>query len=448
MKSFSVLVKKKINKFNKSILVEGDKSISHRALLIASQAYGVSKLSGILEAKDVLNTKKTLEKLGVKIIKKNKVYYVYGNGLGSFRVKNNLTIDVGNSGTLARLIMGLLVTYPKTTKIFGDQTINFKRPMGRVADPLSKFGCRFGPKNRKTLPLFMTGTEMPLATNYVEKIGSAQVKSSIILASLNCPNLNQIKELRRSRDHTENILKFAGAGIKIKKFKNYNLISIEGQKDFKAFNLSVGGDFSSASFFIVLTLLSKNSRLKIKSVNLNPTRLGALKILKKMGGKITLQNIKFQCGERIGDITVKSSNLRSINCPASIIPLAIDEMPLIFLAASFANGISSFRSCGELEKKESPRLSLMNKMLIQIGIRTKLKDCDSIKIYGNPNLNLNNRIYRIKTDYDHRLSMVGIVLGLILGGKIIVEDCHSIATSFPNFLNLIKQLGAKYEIIK
>ena len=167
-----------------------------------------------------------------------------------------------------------------------------------------------------------------------------------------------------------------------------------------------------------------------------------------MGGKITLQNIKFQCGERIGDITVKSSNLKSINCPASIVPLAIDEMPLIFLAASFANGISSFKGCGELEKKESPRLSLMNKMLIQIGIRTKLKERDSIKIYGNPNLNLNNRIYRIKTSYDHRLSMVGIVLGLTLGGKIIVEDCHSIATSFPNFLNLMKQLGAKYEIIK
>ena len=290
---------------------------------------------------------------------------------------------------------------------------------------------------------------MPINIDHEELIGSGQIKGGLILASLACPGISKIREYRQSRDHTERMLKFAGSGIiKVKKFKNYNLISIKGQKDFKAFNLNVGGDFSSASFFILLTLLSKNSRLKIKSVNLNPTRLGALKILKKMGGKITLQNIKFQCGERIGDITVKSSNLKSINCPASIVPLAIDEMPLIFLAASFANGISSFRACGELEKKESPRLSLMNKMLIQIGIRTKLKDRDSIKIYGNPNLNLNNRIYRIKTSYDHRLSMVGIVLGLTLGGKIIVEDCHSIATSFPNFLNLMKQLGAKYEIIK
>ena len=168
-----------------------------------------------------------------------------------------------------------------------------------------------------------------------------------------------------------------------------------------------------------------------------------------MGGKITLKNIRSQCEERIGDIIIKSSNLKPINCPASIVPFAIDEMPLIFLAASFSNGVSIFKGCRELEMKESRRLSLMNKMLNQIGIRTKLIDRDSIKIYGNPNLNLNNRTYRIQTAYDHRLSMVGIILGLTFpGGKIIVEDCNSIATSFPNFLNLVKQLGAKYEIKK
>jgi 3-phosphoshikimate 1-carboxyvinyltransferase len=292
---------------------------------------------------------------------------------------------------------------------------------------------------------------MPINIKHEEKIGSGQIVGGLILASLNCPGISTIKiqKNKRSRDHTERMLKFAGARIKVKKFKNYNLISIEGQKDFKAFNLSVGGDFSSASFFIVLTLLSKNSQLKIKSVNLNPTRLGALKILKKMGGKITLKNIRSQCEERIGDIIIKSSNLKPINCPASIVPFAIDEMPLIFLAASFSNGVSIFKGCRELEMKESRRLSLMNKMLNQIGIRTKLIDRDSIKIYGNPNLNLNNRTYRIQTAYDHRLSMVGIILGLTFpGGKIIVEDCNSIATSFPNFLNLVKQLGAKYEIKK
>ncbi len=371
-------------------------------------------------------------------------------GIGSLRTKNNLSICCNNSGTCSRFLLCVLSTYPNKVRVYGDHTLN-KRPMDRIMKPLEEnIGVFFKTKKKlnRTLPCYITGSEMPINIDHRELIGSGQIKGGLILASLACPGISKIREYRQSRDHTERMLKFAGAGIKVKKFKNYNLISIEGQKDFKAFNLSVGGDFSSASFFIVLTLLSKNSQLKIKSVNLNSTRLGALKILKKMGGKITLQNIKFQCGEKIGDIIVKSSNLKSINCPASIVPLAIDEMPLIFLAVSFATGISNFRGCGELEKKESPRLSLMNKILNQIGIRTKLKGRDSIKIYGNPNLNLNNGIYRIKTSYDHRLSMVGIVLGLILGGKIIVEDCHSISTSFPNFLNLIKQLGAKYEITK
>jgi 3-phosphoshikimate 1-carboxyvinyltransferase len=452
MKSFSVVVKKKINKFNKSIFVPGDKSISIRYFFLASQAYGLSRAKGILESADILSSIKALTKLGVCIVKKKKTWFVWGMGLSSLKTRNNLSIDCGNSGTLSRFLLSILSTYAHRIRVYGDHTLN-KRPMDRIMNPLEKIGAFFQTKKKanRTLPCYITGSEMPININHEEKIGSGQIVGGLILASLNCPGISTIKiqKNKRSRDHTERMLKFAEARIKVKKFKNYNLISIEGQKNFKAFNLSVGGDFSSASFFIVLTLLSKNSQLKIKSVNLNPTRLGALKILKKMGGKITLKNIRFQCGERIGDIIIKSSNLKPINCPASIVPFAIDEMPLIFLAASFSNGVSIFKGCRELEMKESRRLSLMNKMLNQIGIRTKLIDRDSIKIYGNPNLNLNNKTYKIQTAYDHRLSMVGIILGLTFpGGKIIVEDCNSIATSFPNFLNLVKQLGAKYEIKK
>ena len=453
MKSFSIIVEKKINKFNKSIFVPGDKSISIRYFFLASQAYGLSRAKGILEESgDILSSIKALTKLGVRIVKKKKTWFVWGMGLSSLKTRNNLSIDCGNSGTLSRFLLSILSTYAHRIRIYGDHTLN-KRPMDRIMNPLEKIGAFFQTKKtvNRTLPCYITGSEMPINIKHEEKIGSGQIVGGLILASLNCPGISTIKiqKNKRSRDHTERMLKFAGARIKVKKFKNYNLISIEGQKDFKAFNLSVGGDFSSASFFIVLTLLSKNSQLKIKSVNLNPTRLGALKILKKMGGKITLKNIRSQCEERIGDIIIKSSNLKPINCPASIVPFAIDEMPLIFLAASFSNGVSIFKGCRELEMKESRRLSLMNKMLNQIGIRTKLIDRDSIKIYGNPNLNLNNRTYRIQTAYDHRLSMVGIILGLTFpGGKIIVEDCNSIATSFPNFLNLVKQLGAKYEIKK
>ena len=453
MKSFSIIVEKKINKFNKSIFVPGDKSISIRYFFLASQAYGLSRAKGILEESgDIFSSIKALTKLGVRIVKKKKIWFVRGMGLSSLKTRNNLSIDCGNSGTLSRFLLSILSTYAHRIRIYGDHTLN-KRPMDRIMNPLEKIGAFFQTKKKvnRTLPCYITGSEMPINIKHEEKIGSGQIVGGLILASLNCPGISTIKiqKNKRSRDHTERMLKFAGARIKVKKFKNYNLISIEGQKDFKAFNLSVGGDFSSASFFIVLTLLSKNSQLKIKSVNLNPTRLGALKILKKMGGKITLKNIRSQCEERIGDIIIKSSNLKPINCPASIVPFAIDEMPLIFLAASFSNGVSIFKGCRELEMKESRRLTLMNKMLNQIGIRTKLIDRDSIKIYGNPNLNLNNRTYRIQTAYDHRLSMVGIILGLTFpGGKIIVEDCNSIATSFPNFLNLVKQLGAKYEIKK
>jgi len=445
MKSFSVVVEKKINKFNKSIFVEGDKSISHRALLISSQAYGVSKLKGILEAEDVLNTINALKKLGVKIVKYKNIYHVYGNGLGSFKTQNNLTINAGNSGTLARLLMGLLTTYPHKIKIIGDKSLS-KRPMGRIIAPLEKFGVTFEPKDKKTLPFYIIGSEMPIAISHEEKIGSAQVKSSIILASLNTPGITKIKELKKSRDHTENMLKFTGAKIKIKKFKTYNLISIEGQKDFKAFDLNIPGDISSAAFFIVLTLLAKHSIIKIKNINLNPTRTGIIIILKKMNAKIKLMNIKTKCGEKVGDIVVKSSALKSINCPASLVPSTIDEFTILMIAAAKAKGTSAFSGLGELNKKESPRLNLMNSILNQVGIKTKLKH-ETIKIIGNPKINL-NKSYIINTRFDHRVCMSVFVMCQIFGGQIKIKDFNSVATSFPNFLNLMKQLGAKYEIKK
>lgn len=445
MKSFSIIVEKKINKFNKSIFVDGDKSISHRALLISSQAYGVSKLKGVLEAEDVLNTIKALKKLGVKIIKYKSIYYIYGNGLGSFKTQNNLTINAGNSGTLARLMMGFLATYPHKIKIIGDKSLS-KRPMGRIISPLEKFGVTFEPQNNKTLPIYITGSEMPVAINHEEKIGSAQVKSSIIFASLNTPGITGIKELKKSRDHTENMLKFAGAKIKIKKFKTYNLISVEGQKDFRAFNLNIPGDISSASFFIVLTLLAKHSVIKIKNVNLNPTRTGIIIILKKMNAKIKLTNIKTKSREIVGDIIVKSSTLKSINCPTSLVPSTIDEFTILMIAAAKAKGITTFSGLGELNKKESPRLNIMNSILNQIGIKTELKQ-ETIKIIGNPKINL-NKSYTINTCFDHRVCMSVFVMCQIFGGQIKIKNFDSVTTSFPNFLNLMKHLGAKYEIKK
>jgi len=445
MKSFSIIVKKKINKFNKSILVEGDKSISHRALLISSQAYGISKLKGVLDAEDVFNTINALKKLGVKIVKHKNIYHVHGMGLQSFKTRNNLTINAGNSGTLARLLMGLLTTYPHKIKIIGDKSLS-KRPMSRIITPLEKFGVTFEPKDKKTLPVYITGSEMPIAISHEEKIGSAQVKSSIIFAALSAPGITKIKELKKSRDHSENMLKYIGAKIKIKKFKTYNLISIEGQKDFKAFDLSIPGDISSASFFIVLTLLAKHSVIKIKNVNLNPKRTGIIIILKRMNAKIKLMNIKTKYREKVGDIVVKSSNLKSINCPSSLVPSTIDEFAILMIVAAKAKGVTTYRGLGELNKKESPRLNIMNSILNKIGIKTELKQ-ETIKIIGNPKINL-NKSYTINTHFDHRICMSVFVMSQIFGGQIKIKNFNSVATSFPNFLNLMKQLGAKYEIKK
>jgi len=444
MKNFSISIKKKINHFNKSIYVEGDKSISHRALLIASQSHGgISKISGLLESEDILNCVKALRQLGVKIIKKKNEHWIFGNGLGSFRIKNNATINCGNAGTLARLIMGCLSSYPIKIKIVGDKSLS-KRPMERVIKPLEKFGCRFYPKNKKNLPIVMQGTNFPAPIKHVEKIGSVQVKSAIQFAALNTPGITKIIEVKKSRDHTENLLKFIGVKIKVNKKKSSNKILIEGQKEFKFFKLNIPGDISSAAFFIVLTILNKNSKLKIKNINLNPTRAGVLKILTLMKAKISLKNIKNVNGEKRGDIIVKSSKLVGINCPTSLVPSAIDEFPIIMLAASLAKGVSTFSGLNELEKKESPRLSVMNSILRQINIKTRLKK-DKIKIYGNGDINL-KKTYKIKTFGDHRICMTAFIMAQLFGGKFNIKDCNSINTSFPKFLTLMKKIGAHYEI--
>ena len=443
MKSFSIKINNKIKSFNKVIKVDGDKSISHRFFLIASQAIGVSEAKGVLESEDVLNTIKALKKLGIKILKKNNIYYVFGYGLNSFIKKNNLVIYCGNSGTLARLIIGLLSCYPKKIRIIGDKSLN-KRPMSRIMIPLKKLGMHFFPKNKINLPITISGSEIPLNMNFDEKIGSAQVKSSVILASLNSPGITTIKEFYPSRNHTEKMLKYAGANIFIKKKNKKKIISIKGQVNYKSFKLQIPGDISSASFFIIITLLNKNSKIIIKDVNLNPTRIGIIKILKKMKANIRIINIKNICEEKVGDIIVKSSKLKSINCPKNLVPSAIDEFPILMVAAARASGTSSFLGLEELNKKESPRLNLMNKIFKKIGIKTKLIG-DAIKIEGNSKLFL-KKSYQIDTMYDHRIAMSTFCIAQIFGGNFYISDCHSIDTSFPHFLNLMKKIGAKYEI--
>ena len=445
-KKFSVSVNKKIKKFNKVITVESDKSISHRSLLIASQCIGISSISNILESEDVKNTIICLKKLGVKILKRNKNYFIYGNGLGSFRKPKNNFLYAGNSGTLARMLIAILGTQSNLkVKIVGDSSLN-KRDMKRIIEPLSKVGCNFYPKNRTTLPLTIEGTNMPLAQKHFETIGSAQVKSAILLAALNTPGVTQIEVEKISRNHTENLLTTIKADLKIKKIARGQLISLRGQKNLLGFNLKIPGDPSSAAPFVILALLTANSKLLIKNVNCNQTRIGFIDILKKMNANIKVKNVKKKTGEPVGNIIVKSSSLKSIKCPENLVPFAIDEFPFLFIAASIINGVSKFNGIGELRHKESDRIKSIEIALNQIGIKTK-STIDSLTIFGNPNIQLNKTL-KISPQEDHRVAMAFFCLGQLLNGKVEINNFQTVNTSFSKFLTTMKKIGATFEVKK
>jgi len=443
---FSVLIKNKIKKFDKTISVENDKSISHRALLVASQCLGPSSLKGILESEDVNNTIICLKKLGVRIVKKNKKYIVYGNGLGSFRKPNRNQLYVGNSGTLARMLIALIATHPNLkVKVSGDHSLN-RRDMKRIIEPLSKIGCNFYPRGKTTLPLTIEGTGMPLAQKHFEALGSAQVKSAILLAAINTHGITTVEEKKISRNHTENLLATIKASIKIKKLKRSNLISLKGQENLSCFNLEIPGDPSSAAPFIILTLLTAGSKLLIKNVNCNPTRIGFIKILKKMNANIKIKNLKKKSGEPVGNIFVKSSFLKPINCPKELVPSLIDELPFLFVIASVIKGVTKFSGINELRHKESDRIKSMEIGLNQIGIKTK-STINSLKIYGNPNIQMNKTL-RIFSKKDHRIAMSFFCLGKLLNGNVEINNFETVNTSFSKFLFTMKKIGAKYEIKK
>ena len=438
-----IYINKKINNFKKKITVEGDKSLSIRWALLASQAFGKSRAYNLLNSEDVLNTLSCLKKLGVKINLKKNYCEIESNGINSFNYKKNLTLNLGNSGTLGRLILALLIRSPYKIKLIGDRSLS-KRDFSRVIEPLKKFGVNFYPKNKRTLPLYIRGTDFLRPIKYYESKGSAQVKSSIMLAALSTPGTTKIVA-HKSRDHTEILFKYLKIPIKIKKTKKLSFIEIEGKNNIKSFNYNISSDISSSAFFIVLTLLSKKSSLTVKNVNINPSRTGSINILNKMGAKIIFRNKRKYKGEKIADIYVKSAKfLKAIKCPAKYNSSAIDEFLIIFLVAAKSKGISFFKDLSELNQKESPRLRLGSKILNMIGIRTELTN-DSIKIYGQPNLELTEK-YEIKNYLkDHRIFMTATIASLVLGGNWKIHNSDSIKTSFPSFLKLIRKLGGKFK---
>ena len=434
----SIIVNKKIKAFNKKITVSGDKSISIRWVLFSSLGNGISSAQNLLMSEDVIAAINAIKKLGIKVQYNKRICKVYGKGVDGYQFKKGLVINAENSGTLGRLILGLLINTKFPIKLIGDKSLS-KRDFKRITDPLSKFGATFKLKNKKNLPLVINGSSNLNSFRYSENKGSAQCKSAVILGGLRSNGTTLIKA-KKSRNHTELLCKYLKLPITFKSKKNYDLIKVNKVQKIKAFNYKIPSDISSSAFFIVLTALSENSKITIKNVNINPSRVGIITILKMMGVKIIFKNKKIYKGEKNADILIESpKNLKAINCPPRLNSGAIDEFLVIFLIAAKANGTSYFKDLAELNQKESPRLKWGSKILNEMGIKTITTE-DSIKIFGNPNLKINKKIIIKNYLKDHRVFMTSIIAGLTFGGEWEIHDKDSIKTSFPNFLDIVNDL--------
>ena len=434
----SIVIKKKLKNFNKEIVVSGDKSLSIRWVLFASLASGNSKAQNLLISEDVKAAIKTVRKLGIKVISNNKFCKIFGKGINGFNYKRNLTLNAENSGTLGRLILGFLINTTKPIKLIGDKSLS-TRDFKRISDPLSKFGGVFKLKNKKNLPLTIYESKNLRPISYSENRGSAQCKSAVIFAGMRTSGTTLIKA-KKSRNHTELMCKYLKLPVTVENKKNYDLIKVKKVKEIKPFDYKIPSDISSSAFFIILTALSKNSKLLIKDVNINPTRIGIISILKKMGVNIIFQNQKTYKGEKLADIKIEGGKkLKAINCPINLNSGAIDEFLVIFLVAAKAKGISYFKDLAELNQKESPRLKWGAKILNMMGVKNIVTN-SSIKIYGNPNLEIRKKIIIKNYLKDHRVFMTSVIASLSFGGEWHIYDKDSIKTSFPNFLKIINEL--------
>ena len=446
LKSFNLFAHNKILTFKKTIKVDSDKSISIRSFLVGAISEGVSKTSNVLESEDVISAINCLKKLGVKIVKiKAKNYLIYGKGLGSLSAKNNTKLNFGNSGTLARLLIGILATTPNISlSVEGDRSLN-KRSMKELIKLMSQFGAIFLPEKKYKFPIKLISTSMPIGIDYTAGV-SAQLKSAVIFAGLNSYGNTNITERFRSRDHTENILLKNKQSVKIEN-KKKKKIKIFGKQHLNPINISVPGDPSSAAFFTALTLLNKNSFLKIKNVGLNKTRTGFYSLLLKNYAKIRFQNIKKINEEVRGDIIVKSCKLKPIYANKSFYVNCTDEYPILFIIAALTKGTSIFNGIGDLANKESNRITEMQKVLSQIGVRS-LATSNQLKIFGKGMIEAKNKKIKVPNLGDHRICMSSFILAMLTGAKIEIKNFETVNTSSPSFLKIIKSLGAKFEIKK
>jgi len=426
-----------------NIVVPGDKSISHRALMFGAIAVGETLISGLLEGEDVLATAQAMRALGADVEKTGAgEWRVSGRGIGGL-VEPETVLDMGNSGTAARLLIGLLSTHPLKATFCGDDSLS-KRPMERVMAPLRLMGGQFESRSGGRLPLTVIGSETPLPIEYELPVASAQVKSAILLAGLNTAGETTVIEPKATRDHSEKMLTHFGAEVRVEKTGEHSRrITIVGQPELVGREIIVPADISSAAFPVVAALLVPGSDVTIANVGMNPLRTGLIETLVEMGGKIELVNAREVGGEPVADLRVQASKLRGISVPASRAPSMIDEYPVLFVAASCASGTTYMPGLDELRVKESDRLASMAKGLEAAGVDL-VETEDSLTIEGSGLPPLGG--VQVDAELDHRIAMAFLVLGMVSAKPVSIEDARSIDTSFPGFSNLMNGLGGNIVI--
>ena len=418
--------------------IPGDKSVSHRALILSAMSIGKSEITNLLEADDIKATIQILKLLGIKIYKKSGKWIVYGNGTNGFmQPKKNL--NALNSGTTCRTMIGAVSSNPINCRFIGDKSLS-KRSMSRVTVYLEKLGAKFKLTKNDYLPLETIGTEKLIPEKITIKKPSAQIKTALIFAGLNINGKFSIREKVRTRDHTEKLLKYLNIKHKVVKEKDgSNLIELKGPYEIYSKNIKVVGDPSSAAFFIVAALIIPGSKITLKNIMLNPTRIEYIKILKKMGGKITVKKTNAVSGEQCGDISVRYSKLKGININKSLSPFLIDEYPILSIAASCASGKTKMNGVSELRHKESDRIKSIVSNLKKVGVNA-YNVADNIHITGSQNIN--SKICKIKSFGDHRIACSFMILAL-LNKNIKIDNEKCVSISYPNFKRDLQSLVKK-----
>lgn len=422
-----------------TVRVPGDKSISHRALMLGAVAVGETIVEGLLEGEDVLRTATAMQKLGATVRKQaDGRWSLRGRGVGGLAEPDDV-LDMGNAGTGARLLMGLLATHPFTAVLTGDSSLR-SRPMARVTDPLEQTGARFTGRTRGRLPITVTGTNRPVPLDYTLPVASAQVKSAVLLAGLNTPGQTRIVESCPSRDHTERMLKVFGAAIETEAAGSSRIITLKGQPELTGQTIRVPADPSSAAFPVAAALIVPGSHVTLTGVSINPLRTGFYTTLCEMGADIRFENKREESGEPVADLVVRHSLLHGVHVPADRAPSMIDEYPILSVVAAFARGETRMNGLGELRVKESDRLALMTAGLQACGINARTEGDDMI-VHGSETPPSGGK--DIAVQLDHRIGMSFLVLGMATENPVSIDDAAAIGTSFPDFADLMNCLGAR-----